>query len=52
MLGSRYHQDASEQGSDRVGEVQFWLALSEVTPEMGPMRFVDRSHREGPLGSA
>ena len=51
-LGSRYHQDSSEHGSDRVGELQFWLALNEVTAEMGPMRFVNRSHREGPLGSA
>ena len=49
--GSTYHQDASEHGSDRVGELQFWLALAEVTADMGAMRFVDRSHREGPLGS-
>ena len=27
------------------------MALAEVTPEMGPMRFINRSHREGPLGS-
>jgi len=46
-----YHQDSSEHGSDRVGELQFWLALAEVTPEMGAMRFVSRSHREGPLGA-
>ena len=49
--GSVYHQDSSEHGSDRVGELQFWLALAEVTPAMGAMRFVSRSHREGPLGS-
>jgi hypothetical protein len=49
--GSTYHQDASEHGSDRVGELQFWLALAEVTAEMGAMRFVNRSHHEGPLGS-
>jgi ectoine hydroxylase-related dioxygenase (phytanoyl-CoA dioxygenase family) len=49
--GSTYHQDSSEHGSDRVGELQFWLALAEVTAEMGAMRFVNRSHREGPLGS-
>ena len=48
---STYHQDASEHGSDRVGELQFWLALAEVTAAMGAMRFVNRSHREGPLGS-
>ena len=49
--GQTYHQDSSEHGSDRVGELQFWLALAEVTPERGAMRFVSRSHREGPLGS-
>ena len=49
--GSTYHQDSSEHGSDRVGELQFWLALAQVTPDMGAMRFVSRSHREGPLGS-
>ena len=49
--GSTYHQDSSEHGSDRVGELQFWLALAEVSAEMGAMRFVSRSHREGPLGA-
>ena len=49
--GSTYHQDSSEHGSDRVGELQFWLALAQVTPDMGAMRFVSRSHREGPLGA-
>ena len=49
--GATYHQDSSEHGSDRVGELQFWLALVEVPPEMSAMRFVSRSHREGPLGS-
>ena len=49
--GSTYHQDSAEHGSDRVGELQFWLALATVTPERGAMRFVNYSHREGPLGS-
>lgn len=49
--GSTYHQDSAEHGSDRIGELQFWLALAEVTADMGAMRFVSRSHREGPLGS-
>ena len=49
--GATYHQDSSEHGSDRVGELQFWLALAAVPPERGAMRFVSRSHREGPLGS-
>ena len=50
--GTPYHQDSSEHGSDRAGELQFWLALDEVTPEMGAMRFLSGVHREGPLGSS
>jgi hypothetical protein len=38
LLGSGFHCDSAEHGADRVGELQFWLALSEVTPDMGPMR--------------
>jgi hypothetical protein len=49
QYGTGYHQDSSEHGSDRVGELQFWMALAEVTPEMGPMRFINRTHHEGPL---
>ena len=49
--GATPHQDACEHGSDRVGELQFWLALAAVSPEMGAMRFVNASHKEGPLGS-
>lgn len=49
--GTPYHQDSAEHGSDRVGELQFWLALDEVTPEMGAMRFLTGVHREGPLGA-
>jgi hypothetical protein len=47
---SGYHQDGVLQGADRVGEFNMWLALDEVTPEMGAMRFLTGSHREGPLG--
>jgi hypothetical protein len=49
--GTPYHQDSAEHGSDRIGELQFWLALDEVTPEMGAMRFLSGVQREGPLGS-
>eukprot|EP01051_Picozoa_sp_SAG22_P025964 SAG22_NODE_7953_length_695_cov_1.040268_1_plen_176_part_10 len=51
QAGAKYHQDSAEHGSDRSGELQFWLALEEVTPEMGAMRFFNRSHREGLLGA-
>ena len=46
-----FHQDSPEHGPDRIGEIGFWIALGEVTPEMGSMRFVTGSHREGPLGA-
>jgi ectoine hydroxylase-related dioxygenase (phytanoyl-CoA dioxygenase family) len=48
--GSTYHQDSGVEGADRIGRINFWVALEEVTPEMGAMRFVTKSHREGPLG--
>lgn len=48
--GTPYHQDSTEEGPDRIGALMFWLALDEVTPEMGAMRFVTGAHREGPLG--
>ena len=46
-----YHQDIPDHGPDRVGELNIWLALSHVTPEMGSMRFLTGSHREGGLGA-
>lgn len=45
-----YHQDLLF-GTDRVGGFNLWIALDEVTPEQGAMRFLTGSHREGPLGS-
>jgi hypothetical protein len=48
--GTPYHQDGASQGADRIGEFNMWLALDEVTPEMGAMRFLTGSHRDGPLG--
>jgi hypothetical protein len=46
-----YHQDATQFLMDRAGLVTVWIALDEVRPEQGSMRFLDGSHREGPLGS-
>src|SRR5262249_11396262 len=48
--GTQYHQDSGVEGVDRVRRLSFWVALDEVTPDMGAMRFVTGSHREGPLG--
>jgi hypothetical protein len=46
-----YHQDmAVHTWQDRVGALMFWIALAEVTPEHGAMRFVTGSHKEGSLG--
>jgi hypothetical protein len=52
-LGSRatdWHQDWPNQSHDRVGGMSFWIALSEVPPKRGGLRFLTGSHREGPLG--
>ncbi len=49
--GTPYHQDTTEHGTDRGGEVQFWIALADCTPDMGTMRFYSGVHREGPIGS-
>jgi ectoine hydroxylase-related dioxygenase (phytanoyl-CoA dioxygenase family) len=46
-----WHQDAPDQPIDRNGYVGFWIALDRVTPDMGGMRFLDRSHHLGLLGS-
>jgi hypothetical protein len=47
-----WHQDFSPVPWDRAGGVQFWLALCEITPEMGSMQHLSGSHREPPLGCA
>jgi hypothetical protein len=47
-----YHQDSASGGPDRVGGLNVWIALNEVTPDHGGMRFLTGSHREGPLGVA
>ncbi len=45
-----YHQDYSYWPFDRKGCVTLWIALVDLTPEMGPLRYLKGSHREGPLG--
>jgi hypothetical protein len=44
------HQDYPSRIFDRVGYVNFWIALDEVTPERGSIQFLSGSHKEGPLG--
>jgi Phytanoyl-CoA dioxygenase (PhyH) len=45
-----YHQDFCNFPLDRAGLLTFWIALDELTPDQGVMRFLSGSHREGPLG--
>jgi hypothetical protein len=42
-----FHQDSG--GLDRPGTLNVWMALDEVAPEQGAMRFLSGSHREGCL---
>jgi hypothetical protein len=46
-----WHQDFPPMPVDRIGGVQFWLALCEITPEMGSMQHLSGSQREGPIGN-
>ena len=45
-----WHQDFGAVPWDRSGGIQFWLALCEITPEMGSMQHLNGSHREPPRG--
>lgn len=48
---SFWHQDGTDTPIDRASWVRFWIALDHITPDMGSINFVDRSHRLGPLGN-
>jgi ectoine hydroxylase-related dioxygenase (phytanoyl-CoA dioxygenase family) len=50
--GSRtpWHQDFPYHAMDRHGVFNFWTALVDVPPEMGTMRFLNGSHKIGPMG--
>ncbi|MCW5835462.1 MAG: phytanoyl-CoA dioxygenase family protein [Labilithrix sp.] len=45
-----YHQDFSYWPFDRQGCVTLWIALEDMSEEMGPLRYLAGSHRAGPLG--
>lgn len=45
-----YHQDYPNFPLDRQGLLTFWVALEDMTPEQGTMRFYSGSQKEGPLG--
>jgi Phytanoyl-CoA dioxygenase (PhyH) len=44
------HQDISSLPFDRIGSMNVWIALKDLTPEHGTMRFLSGSHRAGNLG--
>jgi ectoine hydroxylase-related dioxygenase (phytanoyl-CoA dioxygenase family) len=44
-----WHQDGPIYPFDRM-PVSFWIALNDIPPERGPMRFHTGSHKWGPLG--
>jgi hypothetical protein len=46
-----FHQDGPDLPIDRSSWVRFWIALDHVTPDMGPVHFVDRSHLGGLIGT-
>jgi ectoine hydroxylase-related dioxygenase (phytanoyl-CoA dioxygenase family) len=46
-----WHQDLPPMPMDRPGGVQFWLALVEITPEMGSMQHLTGSQIEPPIGN-
>ena len=46
----RWHQDYPSIPIDRAEAVQFWCALVDITPEMGPMTHLKGSHRSMPGG--
>jgi ectoine hydroxylase-related dioxygenase (phytanoyl-CoA dioxygenase family) len=45
-----WHQDFSFWPFDRWGNLSIWIALEDIEPEMGVLRYLEGSHREGPLG--
>lgn len=45
-----WHQDFPNHPIDRVGGATVWIALDDVLPEQGSMRFLSGSHHVGPLG--
>lgn len=49
-LQTPYHQDFPHWPFDRVGAITVWVALTDLSVDMGPLRFLAGSHHEPPLG--
>jgi hypothetical protein len=45
-----WHQDSNLQPFDRFGALVIWIALVDMPPERGSLRFLSGSHRVPPLG--
>ena len=45
-----WHQDFPYHAMDRQGILNIWVALVDIPPEMGSLRFLSGSHRLGPMG--
>lgn len=45
-----FHQDWVNFPFDRTGFLTYWIALDEITADMGAMRFYNGSQKAGPLG--
>ncbi|PBC35630.1 hypothetical protein CJ179_47100 [Rhodococcus sp. ACS1] len=45
-----FHQDYPFWPFDRQGAFTIWIALTDLTPDMGTLQFMPGSHHEGPLG--
>jgi hypothetical protein len=48
--GTPYHQDLPGNPVDRSSFLTLWIALHDMGPEFGTMRFYNRSHRLGVFG--
>lgn len=45
-----FHQDFPHWPFDRKGAFTIWIALTDISENMGPLQFLPQSHREGPMG--
>lgn len=45
-----FHQDFPHWPFDRTGAFTIWIALTDMSQDMGPLQFLPGSPREGPLG--